>query len=54
MRTRIFVAIFLASVLAFGLFTALTGHATSFSSDYTLATADGLALTLSADGQIAG
>jgi len=53
MRTRLMLPIGLAALLILALFTALAGQAVS-GADYTLATGDGLALSLSADGQITG
>jgi hypothetical protein len=53
MYTRLLSAVGLAVLLILGLCTALTGQA-AFTTDYTLTTADGLALTLSTDGQVTG
>ncbi|MFQ5596024.1 MAG: carbohydrate binding domain-containing protein, partial [Anaerolineae bacterium] len=52
MRTRLMLPIGLAALLLLGLCTALAGQAVS-NTDYTLATADGLALAFSAGGQVA-
>jgi len=51
MRIRLIFPIGLAILLILALYTILAGQAVS-TSDYTLATADGLALSLSADGQV--
>ncbi|MBS1251369.1 MAG: hypothetical protein MAG451_00402 [Anaerolineales bacterium] len=51
MRTRIVLSIGLAGLMIFAVCTALAGHA-SPTTGYTLTTIDGLALSLSADGQI--
>jgi len=52
MYTRLMSAIGLAALLILVLCTALAGQAASLISDYTLGTADGLALGLSAGGQV--